>query len=85
MADYRAVSEAVRIAEGKSGLIREVMASRAAGRIVKVRGRPKDYLACVEREDFGRITVRPLPGQEMTTRARSIWRTAIIKEMERHQ
>jgi hypothetical protein len=49
-----------------------------AGTVAWVHGNPK-YRATVERDDWGRITVRPLPDQGMTTRARCVWRKSILE------
>lgn len=49
------------------------------GSCVVVRARPSNYKAKVEIVDFNRFTVRPLPDQAVTTRARAIWGKAIVK------
>lgn len=51
------------------------------GAVVLVKARP-NYKATIESDSWGRLTVRPLPGQDMTTRARAIWRRAILEVLE---
>jgi hypothetical protein len=51
------------------------------GDIVLVKGRPRPYHAKIEVDSWGRLTVRPLPGQDITPRARAIWRRAVLEVM----
>lgn len=51
----------------------------SVGDCVLVKGRPKPYRAMIEVDCYGRLTVRPLPNQSLTTRARAIWRKAILE------
>lgn len=53
-------------------------ASASTGDTILVRGRP-NYRARIEVDSWGRLTVRPLPDQGMTTRARAIWRKAVLE------
>jgi hypothetical protein len=53
------------------------------GDVVLVKGRP-NYKAVIECDSWGKLTVRPLSGQHMTTRARAVWRRSILEVVSSH-